>query len=202
MRLTRNHILVGAAFLLTLNALGCAYKTEALPIRETAEYPNAQKHHDVHLAVELLEPTTCKRVLKKDPYTKGYAVAMVMMENHGQSRALVDAGRIQYTDSQGSLANRVSSEAAAKACEKGVVAHVLLFGWLSGLGAAEYNKKMLYDWKEKELTDQVILEPHASKCGLVFFKHNELAALKGGCLLVPVARSTEEQYEEVYCAVN
>lgn len=182
-------------------ATGCGYRSRALPVRLVAEHPNAAAFKDVRVAADAFDKKTSKRILNHTVNRRGYVAVLVALENKGAERAVVDGENIELEAGTGRLLKRTGSELVAKKCEKSVAAHVILFGWLAGLGAAEYNRKMAADWKEKELPEQVILEPHSSVHGLLFYTIKDFSSVTGATLVVPVAVGGSPDYTEVRCVL-
>lgn len=187
--------------LISLAVTGCAYHPRALPVRLMDEYPNAAALQDVRVAADAFDKKTSKRILNRSVNRKGYVPVLVALENKGEERAVVDAANINLEAGGGQVHQRIASEVVARKCQKSVAAHVIFLGWFSGLGAADYNRKMAEDWKAKELPSQVVLEPHSSTSGLLFFAIKDFSSVHGATLIIPVAVGNRREYEEVRCVL-
>ena len=191
-----------ALALTSLAGTGCAsYRPNALPVRMVEEYPNAVALRDVRIAAEAFDKTTCKRILSQSANRKGYVPVLIALENKGEDRVVVDGANIELEAGGGQVHQRTASEVVATKCQKSVGAHVIFFGWFSGMGAAEYNRKMAEDWKAKELPSQVVLEPHSTKSGLLFYAIKDFSSLDSATLTIPVAVGNRRDYEEVRCVL-
>lgn len=187
--------------LASLAAAGCAYHSRALPVRLVDEYPNATAVQDVWVAAEPFDRTTCKRILNQSTNGKGYVPVLIALENKGNERAVIDGANINLEASGGQVHERTATELVAKKCQKNVGLHVVLWGGLSGLAAAEYNRKMAEDWKAKELPSQVVLEPHSSMSGLLFYPIRDFSSVHGATLIVPLAVGNRREYEDARCVL-
>ena len=188
--------------LTSLAATGCAsYRPHALPVRMVEEYPNAVALGDVRIAAEAFDKTTCKRILSRSANSKGYVPVLIALENKGEDRVVVDGANIELEAGGGQVHQRTASEVVATKCQKSVGLHVFFLGLFSGLGAADYNQNMAEDWKAKELPSQVVLEPHSTKSGLLFYAIKNFSSVHNATLTIPVAVGTRRDYEEVRCVL-
>lgn len=188
--------------LTALAATGCAsYHPRALSVRLVDEYANTVALENVRVAGDPFDNTTSKRILNRSVNRKGYVPVLIVLENKGDERAVVDAANIDLEAGGGQVYQRTASEVVAKKCQKSVGLHVIFFGAIPGFAAAEYNRKMAADWKEKELPSQVVLEPHSSASGLLFYAITDFSNVHGATLTIPVAVSNRRGYEEVRCVL-
>lgn len=187
--------------LTSLAAIGCAYHPHALPVRLVDEYPNAAALQGVRIAADAFDKAASKRVLNQAVNSKGYVPVLLVLENKGENRAIVDGANINLEAGGGQVHQRTGSDVVVKKCQKSVGLHVLLFGWLSGIGAADYNRKMSEDWNAKELPSQVVLEPHSSANGLLFYPVKDYSGVHGATLTIPVAIGDRRVYQEVCCVL-
>lgn len=193
-------LLLGSVALL-LGGTGCAYRPHQLPAEELAGCPNLVRHQDLRLAATTFDPATAKSVLNEPVSDKGFVPVLLIIRNEGGERAVIDGARVRLEDGRGSAIARTGAGDVAKRCEKSVALHVILFGWLSGLGASQYNRDMTEDWKSKDLPDYAVVEPHMSLNKLVFYSVKENCAVQGGRIIVPVAVRNSPNYEEVACVL-
>lgn len=195
-------LLSGSLALLSLAATGCAYHPRALPVRSVDAYTNIAALQDVRIAAEPFDKTTSKRILNRSVNRKGYVPVLIALENTGEERAVVDAANIHLEAGAGQVHPRTASSVVARKCQKSVGLHVLFWGWLSGLGAADYNREMAEDWRAKELPDQVVLEPHSSTNKLLFYPIKDFSSVRGATLVIPVVVGGGMEYKEVRCVLQ
>ncbi len=184
-----------------LSAAGCGYKSRALPVRSVHEYSNKVAFEGVQVAATAFDKATSGRVLNRAPNRSGFVPVLVALENSGEERAVVDGANITLETGRGNVRPRTATEVVVKKCQKSVGAHVIFFGWLAGLSAADYNRKMAEDWRAKELPSQVVLEPHSSTSRLLFYAVPRSLTINDATLSVPVALGNRPGYEEVRCAL-
>ena len=183
-------------------ASGCAYKPQALPVRQISQYGNRVTHQEVALAAAPFDRTTSRSILGQPVNQKGFQPILVVLENDGDQRAIIDGSRIALEDGSGERRERISTETVLHKCRKSVPMHQFFFGALAALGAAEYNTKMTEDWTHKAFPEQAVIEPHMSLNGVVFFRIEKKANVLGGRLCVPLAANGQADYEEVSCELR
>ena len=167
----KSKIFINTTLLLFMLA-GCAsHEVKNLVVKSTDDYASKEEVAGVTVAIEAYE--TKEKV--EEAFTinlteEGIVPILLVMENQSNVSYHLLKDEIELIDTQGNVRNPVSAAAVAQKFEHNKMVYALLgFGIFSYMSAEEANKKMLSDWREKELSEEKVLNPKRKVSGAVYF---------------------------------
>ena len=196
----KSKILINVTLLLIMLA-GCAsHEVKDLAVKSADDYASREEVAGVTVAIETYE--TKEKV--EEAFTinlteEGIVPILLVMENQSDVSFYLLKENIELTDTQGNVRNPVSAEVVAQKFEHNKMVYALLgFGIFSYMSAEEANKKMLSDWREKELPAEKVLNPNRKVSGAVYFDLGEgLNALPNSILSLQFRDLGSNEFHEV-----
>jgi hypothetical protein len=188
-----------AALLLTCSMLlsACAsHKPGVVPLKETAQYTNFKESNGLEVAADLYaEESKTKEGFYLNVNEKSFYPVNLVVKNNTSSRFLLLKSNVKILDSKGSEFGHTPCTIMTSEFERNKMAYALLgFGIFSYMSAEEANKKMEADWRDKELADEVIINPNRRNSGFLYFKFPEGIKPTGMTLkLILESLDTKEQ---------
>ena len=177
-RPTRSSVVCGAVsrwatvFVVATSAVAVAgcYTVRPIPLRQIGEYPTREIISHVTVAVEAFRDKACAKVFNHRINDKGFLPVLIVAGNESDNRVTLLGSEVQLEGEGGQVHRRVRANVVAARYERkpGVEAF-FFFGLLSFMDANQHNDKLHGDWVEKELGQRVIVRPHTTVHGFVYF---------------------------------
>jgi hypothetical protein len=177
-----------AATLLAFGVAGCAsYNAGTAPTRDVGEYKNSTDQGGVKVAADLYtDPVKTKDVFYVDLAKEGFYPVLVMVQDNGDDRLLVETQDFTITDSKGNTYKPASVTDMTDEFGHHPFVYAVIGGIFSYISAEDANKKMTADWTEKQFPAESILKPGRMKSGFLYFRMPDGVTPKGMTLEFPV----------------
>jgi hypothetical protein len=177
------------AFLVPLG--GCtSYKAVTLESRSVDSYVCLATVEAVSVAADPYDSAEkAQQAFYADVNQQGFFPINVIIKNDCSERVLFLKETAQLVDINGGVYKPVSSRVMYNDFEHNKIAYALLgFGIFSYMSAEEANRKMEADWREKEISDQLVVPEGRRANGVLYFKLPSGKALKGNKLSVDLEK--------------
>ncbi len=162
-----------ALIVLLFAVIGCAsYKHGNIDVRTVDAYSIHTTIDGISLAVDPYDSTEkAKKGFYVDVTSRGFYPVQLIFQNNSSDRVIVLRETVELIDPENNSHKPVRSTIMVDACEHNKMAYALLgFGIFSYMSAEEANRKMASDWREKELSDQLILSAEQKMSGFLYFR--------------------------------
>ena len=157
----------------TMAIIGCAsYKPGQVAVNDVTQYTNIQSHNGIDVAVDLYsEEMKTKESFYLNVNEKNYYPVNLIVKNNSNNKLLLIRNNVDIVDSIGNIYSPCSCVVMTSEFERNKMAYALLgFGIFSYMSAEEANNKMETDWRDKELADEIIINPRRRNSGFIYFK--------------------------------
>ena len=174
------------AFIL-LCITGCAtYQYGITDVRPVSEYPNRTQVDGISLAVDPYDSTEkAEKGFHVDVTSEGFYPVNLIFKNDTKDHVIVFRDSIVLIDGSGNSRRPVRGANMYNAFENNKIAYAFFgFGILSYMSAEEANRKMETDWRQKEIPEQLVIQPGRKANGFVYFQLPKDQTVKGGKLRV------------------
>lgn len=167
------------ALLLLLGVASCAtYKPGRIEVHPVDEYPQLSTVEGLSVAVDPYPSMEkAKQGFYVDVTRKGFLPVNLIFRNHTEERVRVRRETIELTDENGVVYKPVSAKVMYARFKKNLVTRFLAgsvisvaVGVVAAVSALLANRKMKADWRQKEIPDQLIIQPGRQMNGFVYFK--------------------------------
>lgn len=178
--------------------VGCAsYKYGKIDVRTVDEYKAHTTTGGISLAADPYDTTEkAKEGFYVDVTSKNFYPVNLIFQNNTNDRILLLRDTAELIDFKNNTYKPIRSIIMSEACEHNKMAYALLgFGIFSYMSAEEANKKMASDWREKELPDQLIIQPVRKVNGFLYFQLPEGQKINGCKLKLEMEKlDTKEKF--------
>jgi hypothetical protein len=171
---------------LILASAGCAsYQAAAIPAGQVSAYARTSMIAGVTFAADPYDTSEqAKSAFYIDVTSKGYFPVHLVFKNDTGENILIlrDTAELQTA---GNVYHTARSSNMFNDFEHNKMAYALLgFGIFSYMSAEDANRKMERDWREKEMPEQLIVQPGRTGHGFVYFKLPAGATPRGGEMVI------------------
>jgi hypothetical protein len=166
---------------LILSSVGCAsYQVAAVPAGQVSSYARSTSTAGVTFAADPYDSSEqVKSAFYIDVTSKGYFPVHLIFKNDTGENILVFRDTAELLTA-GNAYHPVRSSNMFNDFEHNKMAYALLgFGIFSYMSAEDANRKMEADWREKEMPEQLIVQPGKTGHGFVYFKLPPGATMRG-----------------------
>lgn len=180
----KTSVLLSLALMVAVS-VGCAtYQHGQIDTKAVDAYSSSSSIGGITIAADAYDTTEkAKQVFYEDVLSKCFHPIQLIIQNNTKDRIIILKETVELIDASENSFRPVSSVIMSDACQHNKMAYALLgFGIFSYMSAEEANKKMAADWRDKELADQVMVEPGRKKDGFLYFKLPEGKTTKGSKL--------------------
>jgi hypothetical protein len=151
---------------------GCAsYQAAAIPAGQVSNYARNSKNGGISFAAEPYDTAEqAKSAFYADVTSQSYFPVHIVVKNDSSENIMVlrDTAELQTA---GNTYHSTRSSNMFNDFEHNKMAYALLgFGIFSYMSAEDANRKMESDWREKEMPEQLIVQPGRTGHGFVYFK--------------------------------
>jgi hypothetical protein len=189
-----NFRLIFPAVVLGLTS-GCAsYQAQAIPAGQVSGYARNAEIAGVSWAAEPYDTSEqAKAAFYADVTSQGYFPVHLVFKNETAGNILILRDTAEL-ETAGNIYRTTRSSNMYNDFEHNKMAYALLgFGIFSYMSAEDANRKMESDWREKEMPEQLIVQPGRTGHGFVFFKLPAGVSLRGSTLLVEAQSMADGQ---------
>jgi len=164
---------------LMLAVVSCAtYKRGIIEIRSVNEYAHLSTAEGVTVAADPYDSTEkAKKGFYLDVIRQGFFPINLILKNNTNERVRVLKESIELVDEDGVVHRPVSGKTMFDRFKRNPVARFLAASVISvSVGVVSYvstviaNRKMKADWQQKEIPNQLVLDPGKQLNGFVYFK--------------------------------
>ena len=181
------HLTHAILFFCWLSITGCAsYQYGIVDIRPAEQYPSRITANGISLAADLYDSKEkAESAFYVDVTSEGFYPVNLIFRNDTKDRVIVLRDTVELIDAAGNANRPVRYSVMYSAFEKSKMAYALLgFGIFSYMSAEDANRKMESDWRQKEIPDQLIIQPGRKADGFVYFRLPQGKTPKGGKIVL------------------
>lgn len=181
---------------LFIGAHGCAsYQVGIVDTRSVETYAGHVANDGVSVAADPYDSAEkATRVFYQDVTNEGFFPIHLIFKNDTGDRVIVLRETIELIHASGNIYRHVRSTAMYNVFEKNKMAYALLgFGIFSYMSAEEANRKMETDYRDKEISEQLIIMPGLRASGFAYFKLPKGNTTKGSTLRLQAERLDTRQ---------
>jgi hypothetical protein len=150
---------------------GCATHTvKWVDAKPVDSYSIHTKMEGISLAADPYDnPDKAKEGFYVDVCSKGFYPVHLILRNGTDNRLIILRDSIELIDAEGKTYKPVRSNVMSNVCQHNIATHVILgFGGYSA--ADQANRIMESDWRDKEISETVIILPGGKTNGFVYFQ--------------------------------
>lgn len=151
----------------------CAsYDVKQVDVASIDQYASHSIESGVGIAAEIFDTAEkAKSAFDEEVTTKGYFPVNLILQNGSDERILVIKETIEIVFPNGKIYRPVRAAIMAQDFENNKMAYALLgFGILSYASAEDANQERASDWFDKEIPDNLIVNPGRLNSGFVYFR--------------------------------
>lgn len=161
-----------SVFIVLVSLTGCARYCAHPLNRLPNDVSTFEQKQAISFSYKIFSSSDCKRFLDRNVINKGYRPIHITITNSSDRFLYISRSQFSFPCAPyRNVAEKVHSSTAKRAVGYGIVG---LFIWpflvpalVDGLGSAEANKKLDFDFKHKSLKNQIIT-PFSTINGLIF----------------------------------
>lgn len=183
-------------FALLVSNYGCAtHQVNPVDTRAVEAYPNRVALDGIAAAADPYDDAEkAQRGFYQDVTREGFFPVQLVFKNDTNDRVLVLRETLELMHPNGHIYRPIRSNAMYNAFENNKIAYALLgFGIFSYMSAEEANRKMESDYRDKELAEQVIIQPGLRASGFAYFQLPKGSTTKGSKLSLIAERLDNRQ---------
>ncbi len=175
--------------------VGCAsYQAQTISAGSIEGYALNSTKEGISFAAEPYDTAEkAKGAFYADITSQGYYPVLLVFKNNTSENVMVLRGTVEL-ETAGSMYKAVRSSTMFNDFEHNKMAYALLgFGIFSYMSAEEANRKMESDWREKEMAEQLIVQPGRTSHGFVYFKLPQGVSIRGSKIKVDAERMNDRK---------
>ncbi len=191
----KHKLILSLLAIISLIIMGCAsYQAQTISAGSVEGYALNTKQEGISFAAEPYDTAgKAKSAFYADITSQGYYPVLLVIKNNTSENIMVSRGSVEL-ETASNMYKTVRSSNMFNDFEHNKMAYALLgFGIFSYMSAEEANRKMESDWREKEMSEQLIVQPGRTSHGFVYFKLPQGVSIRGSKIKVDAERMNDRK---------